>query len=465
MAGEIDRFAGFDVPGQDGLDELGQRQLVEDAEGDAEQGQNEDGNVDGEGVFLDRRPGLVFLPEEDRVAGLEERGEGEDGSDPGGYSEDGVAGFDGPVEDHLLGDEAVERPDARNGQRAHGETEGRQGHLPGQAAELFQLGRPGAVLDRARAQEQPAFVHGVVDHVEEAAGDADGHARADAQDHVADLADGMVGKQPFEVLLDEGHHDGQDDGQGSDRHHQDGQPAALLDLEDVQGQPAQQVDAQELFEGGRHEGHEGDGGVDGRVGDPGVERHGPGLADGPDHGQDEGRGQEALGMDGDLGDRQRPGLGPQDADAQDHAEVAQAADDEGLEGRPVGALAADGDQPVQRHQEAFPEEDQGDEVVGQDRPAGQGGREEDQGVIGPGVGVVLHLDRRIDHDEGQEAGQPEQDEAGEVEEAQLEVHAAAQPGQAPLQVFHDEQGDGQVQPDAGRGQGDELADELDALGH
>ena len=98
---------------------------------------------------------------------------------------------------------------------------GRERHVPAQAAELLQLGRAGLLLDRAGGQEQAALVHGVVDHVEEAADDADGHGRADAQDHVADLADGVVGEQPLVVLLDEGHDDGQDDGHGADDHQQE----------------------------------------------------------------------------------------------------------------------------------------------------------------------------------------------------------------------------------------------------
>ena len=166
---------------------------------------------------------------------------------------------------------------------------------------------PGPVLDRARAQEEPALIHGVVDHVEDAAGDADGDGRADAEDHVADLADGVVGEQALEVLLDEGHHDREDDRHGADDHEDEGQAGPLLEREEVQGDPGQEVDAQQLLEGRRQEGHEADRGVDGRVRDPGVEGHGPGLADGADHHHDEGQDGDALGPDRDGGHLQRPG--------------------------------------------------------------------------------------------------------------------------------------------------------------
>ena len=248
------------------------------------------------GAWLSLTLGASFgaRAEKHGVAGLEEGGEGEDRPDPGGDGEDRVAALERAVEDHLLGDEAVEGPDARNGQGADGESGGRQGHDLAQAAELFQLGRSGPVLDRAGAQEQAAFVHGVVDHVEDPAGDADGDGRPDAQDHVSDLADGVVGQQPLEVLLDEGHHDREDDRHGADDHQDERQGAAFFELEEVEGDPGQEIDAEELFEGRRHEGHEGHRRVDGRVGDPRVEGHGSRLADGPDHHQDEGGHGQAL---------------------------------------------------------------------------------------------------------------------------------------------------------------------------
>src|SRR4030042_625489 len=84
---------------------------------------------------------------------------------------------------------------------AAGEAEGRERHVPAEAAELLELGRAGAVLDRAGAQEEAALVHGVVDHVEDAPGDAERDGRADAVDHVADLADGVVREEPLEALL------------------------------------------------------------------------------------------------------------------------------------------------------------------------------------------------------------------------------------------------------------------------
>ena len=68
------------------------------------------------------------------------------------------------------------------------------------------------------------------------------------------------------------------------------------------------------------------------------------------------------------------------------------------------SLAADGDQPVEGHQQAFPEEDQGDEIIGENGAVGQGGREEDIGVVLADARVVLHLDGRVEGDQEQEAG-------------------------------------------------------------
>ena len=88
---EVEVRAGLGVGLDDGLDEQGQGQLVVDAEQDAQAGQDEDRDDDGRLAFLDRRDLARPLAEEHGVAGLEERGEGEDGPDPGGDGEDRVA--------------------------------------------------------------------------------------------------------------------------------------------------------------------------------------------------------------------------------------------------------------------------------------------------------------------------------------------------------------------------------------
>ncbi len=152
----------------------------------------------------------------------------------------------------------------------------------------------------------------------------------------------------------------------------------------------------------------------------------PGLAGGSDHHQDEGRGGQAGRLDGDLGHRRGAGHAPEQADAEDHREIAEAADEQGLDRRPPGRrAAADRDHAVQGDQQAFPEEDQRHEVVGQDGPVGEGRGQEDVGHEFPAPGRVLHLDGRVDRDEEEEARQGEEDEAREVVEAEVEVDAHA----------------------------------------
>ena len=64
--------------------------------------------------------------------------------------------------------------------------------------------------------------------------------------------------------------------------------------EQVQGDPGQEVDAQELVDARRQDGHERQRGVQGGIRDPAVERHGPRLAEGPDHQEDEGDAAHAV---------------------------------------------------------------------------------------------------------------------------------------------------------------------------
>jgi hypothetical protein len=139
--------------------------------------------------------------------------------------------------------------------------------------------------------------------------------------------------------------------------------------EEIQGNAGEEIDAEELLEGRGHEGHEGEGGVQGRVGYPAVEWHGAGLGDGADHDEDEGEGAEAARLDVDVGHRRGGGDADEEYDADHHAEIGYARDDEGLDCRLGRALAtADRDHAVEDEKEALPEDQEEDEVVGEHGP-------------------------------------------------------------------------------------------------
>ena len=83
--------------------------------------------------------------------------------------------------------------------------------------ELRRVGCSRLLLTDPPRKEEAGLVHGMVHHVEEAADDARGHRRADPEHHVPHLADRVVGEEALVVLLDQRHHDGEQDGDGAAR--------------------------------------------------------------------------------------------------------------------------------------------------------------------------------------------------------------------------------------------------------
>ena len=151
------------------------------------------------------------------------------------------------VQHVALGPEAGQGRDAGDGQPAHGEGDRGPLHRLAQgphALEVLLVVEP--VDDRAGPQEEQALEEGVGHH-EEDGGDVG--ARADGQDHVADLRDGGEGEHLLDVLLRAGDGGGHEGGDPAD----DGDDlrARMRERQQVV-HPAQQVDP------GRHHG----GGVD-----------------------------------------------------------------------------------------------------------------------------------------------------------------------------------------------------------
>ena len=105
-------------------------------------------------------------------------------------------------EDRVLAVPAAEERGAGDGEHAHQHGEGGDLHLGIEAAHLEHvLLVMAAVDDAAGAEEEQGLEEGVREQVEQARGPA---ADAQAEHHVAELADGRVG----EHLLDVGHDDG-----------------------------------------------------------------------------------------------------------------------------------------------------------------------------------------------------------------------------------------------------------------
>ena len=217
-----------------------------------------------------------------------------------------------------------------------------------------------------------------------------GYRRPDAEHHVADLADGVVGEQAFVVLLDQRHHDREQDGDRADDHEHRADPGPRGQLEEIQGDARKEVDPQQLVDARRQDCHEGQRRVDGRVRDPAVKRHGPGLADGARHEEEEGGSAQAVQGKPDGGHRECACQPAREHDAEHHAEVGDPHDDECLDGGGVRPAAAGGDHGELGQQESFAEEQQKHQVVRQHHPARHGQREEHPGVKLAGAGRVHH---------------------------------------------------------------------------
>ena len=86
----------------------------------------------------------------------------------------------------------------------------------------------------------------MVHHVEERARDADGLAGADPQKNIANLAHGTVTQKPLEVLLNQHHHAGTNNRDGSND--QQNHVHACGHFEEVQYHARQKIDPQELVE-------------------------------------------------------------------------------------------------------------------------------------------------------------------------------------------------------------------------
>ncbi len=164
-----------------------------------------------------------LLPEEDapneahRVRNAQRAADrGEAGHDPP-RQRHRAAHFEGLLEEHLFGQEPVEQWDPCHGRgRNHGE-ERCGSHVLGQPAQLVETAGAGLVVDDARGHEERSLERGVVDDVEHRRDHAHGRVQAHQRGDQAQVGNGGVREQAFDVALEQRHegcehHRGQADG-------------------------------------------------------------------------------------------------------------------------------------------------------------------------------------------------------------------------------------------------------------
>ncbi|SPU67726.1 Uncharacterised protein [Brucella neotomae] len=111
-------------------------------------------------------------------------------------------GFDGFGKEHFLGKEPVEqRHTCHGGTRHHGER-GCIGHRLQQAAQPAHIARAGFMVDNAGRHEKRRLEDCMIDHVEDCSHRRKRASKAQKNCDEAKIADGRIGKQPFQILLE-----------------------------------------------------------------------------------------------------------------------------------------------------------------------------------------------------------------------------------------------------------------------
>ena len=259
--------------------------------------------------------------------------------------------------------------------------------------------------DRARAHEQKPLVDDVGEGVRR--GPVEGHLRADADadHHVAHLADDMVGQQPPAVVLEhrvdypvDGHHRPQPD----------------------QGLGARKCPDQHVDRGlggkGAQENGAGDGGLGIGVGEPGVQRRHRRVDDEGD--QDKHEGEPAF--PGQGSDQEGPGLQAEEHDAAEqqhaagdmHHEIAEPGGDRRLPPRRE-------DQVGGRKRHDLPGHEQGEPIPGEDHSEGAAHVQ----VGGHVLFRPLHVKRVDRADQRHDGEHPGEHQAQLVHLADEQLHA------------------------------------------
>ena len=110
--------------------------------------------------------------------------------------------FNSFSKEHFLGNEAIEQRHARHGCTRHHGERCRIGHGPQQPAQLAHVAGAGLMVDDARGHKQRCLENRMVDHVEDCSNGGKRTAKTKQNGNQAKVADGRIGKQAFEVLLE-----------------------------------------------------------------------------------------------------------------------------------------------------------------------------------------------------------------------------------------------------------------------
>ena len=344
-------------------------------------------------------------------------------------------------QDLVFAKETGKRCYAGQRQGAHQERGGRDRHHSSQAAKATHVDHAShTVHHRAGTEEQQRFKAGVREQVEDRGSEAEHGARSQACEHVAQLADGRIGKHAFEIVLHGADQRGHQCRRGADdRYHDEGAGTRCKQRR----RSHDQVDAR------RHHRRRVDQGAGGRrafhgIRQPDMQRQLGTLAAGRQQQEQADRcadraAREASGSRKHIPSRiDQPGL-PEDA-RHDHslrrdrvvevecavahpeqkhgdgqAEVADPVDEEGLLGG-AGRLRLgepDSDQQIAAGPHRFPEDVHKQEVAGRHQHRHRKNKHRHQSEEPRVAGIVVHVADGIDGHEQAHAGDDDEHRGGE----------------------------------------------------
>ncbi|OLT23379.1 hypothetical protein BJF79_14695 [Actinomadura sp. CNU-125] len=353
-------------------------------------------------------------------------GDGQRGArhDPG---EDGGVGaaVRERLEGGLLRDESEERRQPDHGRDREGRRDGEDGPPPSRAGQFVGVPRALLVFQDADREEQRRLEQAVREQQRDARERGRPGPGAEQHHEEAELADGAVGEQPFQVVLAE-----RDDAAAEQADEPDGddQRTPRAGSGERGRQPRHQVDARLDHRGGVQVAADGRR-RDHRGGQPRVQRHLGGLGERAEQDQHHrGHGRGAAGRVGDdLGDPVRPGGLPEHDEPGQHDQAERGGGQQGLQGGapvrgPLGVPGADEDEGADRGQ--LPEHVEDEQVVGEDEP-GHRARERDERPDGEplGAGTGREVPRGVAQDDRADAADEQQHHHGEGVQPEVDRQA------------------------------------------
>ncbi len=204
-----------------------------------------------------------------------------------------AAGRDRLGKQHFLGQEAVEQRDAGHRQRGNDRQRAGERHQPAQAPQLAHVAGAGLMVDDAGGHEQRGLEGGVVEDVEHAGHHRHRRGQAEQQGDQAQVGNGRVRQQAFQVVLE-------DRVPGTDQQGQRADAADRIEEQVAAGQRRMQPRQQEhagLHHGGRVQVGRDRGRRCHRVRQPEVERELRALGEDAGQHQEQGVGVQRAGAD------------------------------------------------------------------------------------------------------------------------------------------------------------------------